>query len=233
LSSGAGQGIDNYLLKIIGLDLYNNIVEFIINNQIGSFFLNLGEETKIDLNKDGLADLYVKFQDLIVNRVELTLKFLGSDSNLGASDEWISDLDTVAIMEAAREQVKQINWTLVNRLAGQILLQVESRGEAWYVEPVSESRYFMGRAIDAFNLMRTFGLGVSNNNISLFLEQGAPSRLAGWILLAIEANGEAYYVNPSDLELYYLGRPADAFKIMRELSLRISNNSIYQIPVGK
>lgn len=43
---------------------------------------------------------------------------------------------------------------LANRLAGQILLQVEQHGEAWYIDPETTQRYFLGRAADAYALMR-------------------------------------------------------------------------------
>jgi len=51
------------------------------------------------------------------------------------------------------------------RLAGRILLQVESRGEAWYINPLDNKRYFMGTPADALILMRRLGLGISNANI--------------------------------------------------------------------
>jgi hypothetical protein len=44
---------------------------------------------------------------------------------------------------------------------GKILLQVQKNGEAWYVNPVDNKRYFLGRPQDAFNLMRKLGLGIS------------------------------------------------------------------------
>jgi len=46
-------------------------------------------------------------------------------------------------------------------LNGRILLQVEDLGQAWYVNPLDASRYYLGRPDDAFSLMRRFGLGVS------------------------------------------------------------------------
>ncbi len=54
---------------------------------------------------------------------------------------------------------------LVNDLAGQILLQVEGHGEAWYVDPVKKERRYLGRPRDAFKLMREIGLGISNKDI--------------------------------------------------------------------
>lgn len=113
--------------------------------------------------------------------------------------------------------------TLASALQGRILLQVESHGEAWYVYPNDLKRYYLGRPSDAFAVMKNLSLGVKSN----FLEQEIfPNRLAGLILLDVEANGEAYYINPKTLKRHYLARPADAFFIMRELGLGISNKDI-------
>lgn len=54
--------------------------------------------------------------------------------------------------------------------------------------------------------------------------------LAGKILLNTEGKGEAWYVNPRDFKRYYLGRPADAFRIMREQAIGISNSNLARIP---
>lgn len=55
--------------------------------------------------------------------------------------------------------------SLASRLSGKILLQVEGNGEAWYINPANQQRYFMGRPEDAFALMRKLGLGISNSNL--------------------------------------------------------------------
>ncbi len=49
---------------------------------------------------------------------------------------------------------------------GRILLQVERNGEAWYVNPKNNKRYFLGRPNDAFEIMRNLGLGISNKDLS-------------------------------------------------------------------
>lgn len=54
-------------------------------------------------------------------------------------------------------------------------------------------------------------------------------RVVGRILLQVEEHGEAWYVYPEDKKHYYLGRPADAFQIMREHGLRIANKDLAQI----
>ena len=117
---------------------------------------------------------------------------------------------------------------LAQRLSGKILLQVESVGEAWYVNPVDLQRYYLGRPSDAFAVMRSLGLGVTEVDYERFQKEGA-DRLKGRILLRVQALGEAYYVNPSDSRLYYLGRPSDAFMVMRRFGLGIKNNDLEQI----
>jgi hypothetical protein len=57
--------------------------------------------------------------------------------------------------------------------------------------------------------------------------------LSGKILLQVEENGEAWYINPADKQRYYMGRPADAFNLMRELGIGISNNDLKKIPIAE
>ncbi len=47
---------------------------------------------------------------------------------------------------------------------GKIFLQIESRGEAWYVNPADGKRYFLGRPVDALAVMRNLGIGISNSD---------------------------------------------------------------------
>ncbi len=124
------------------------------------------------------------------------------------------------------------------RLKGRILLDVERNGEAWYVNPADEKRYYLGRPDDAFQVMRQLGLGISELNFSRLAKDDSMSsssdmilgaKLRGKILLQVEKKGEAWYVNPADSKAYYLGRPADAFSIMRRLSLGISRRDLAMI----
>ncbi len=119
---------------------------------------------------------------------------------------------------------------LSDKLSGRILLQVEDKGQAWYVEPDSGQRVFLGRPQDAFRVMQEFGLGINEAYYSKIIN-GTPQKLAGRILLRVEAKGEAYFVNPLDLQIRYLGRPSDAFVLMRELGLGISNQNLEKIAV--
>lgn len=178
--------------------------------------------------------------------------------------------------------------SLFNRLRGKILLQVEENGEAWYLNPLTNQAYFLGRPEDAFSIMKSSGIGISNLDIEKipislsilsgtdFDNDGLPDALedaiganknnpdtdkdgfndfleiennfcpkssgkmpidlnfsqkqAGKILIQAEQNGEAWYLNPDDNKRYFLGRPQDAFALMRKLGLGISNQDFKQIP---
>lgn len=121
---------------------------------------------------------------------------------------------------------------LSDRLSGRILLQVEDKGEAWYVNPENKKRHYLGRPSDAFLIMRDLGLGISDKDFDSF-KDSAPAQLAGKILLKVEDKGEAYYVNPLDLKMHYLGRPADAFELMRKLGLGITDKDLNQIELSQ
>lgn len=59
-----------------------------------------------------------------------------------------------------------INKSLQEKIAGLIIMQIEQNGEAWYVNPEDQKRYYLGRPLDAFNIMRSLGLGATNNDIA-------------------------------------------------------------------
>ena len=124
--------------------------------------------------------------------------------------------------------------SLASRLSGRILLQVQRAGQAWYVYPANGQRYYLGRPSDAFNVMRQLGLGISEADFSgLDADQNILARVKGKIILRVQARGQAYYVNPADGQRHYLGRPSDAFNVMKNLALGITDQDLARIPAGK
>lgn len=120
---------------------------------------------------------------------------------------------------------------LASELSGRILLSVEQNGEAWYVYPKDLKRYFLGRPDDAFSIMRQLGLGINERDFTNLRDGSSlANNLKGLIVIRVEQHGEAWYINPLNLKKYYLGRPADAFALMRQLGLGISVNNLLQIP---
>lgn len=51
----------------------------------------------------------------------------------------------------------------------------------------------------------------------------------GKIYLQVEQNGEAWYIYPDNSKRYFLGRPKDAFEVMRNLGLGITDNDLSRI----
>ncbi len=176
-----------------------------------------------------------------------------------------------------------------NTVSGRIVLSVEEHGEAWYVDPQSDQRFYLKDGEAAFSALRTYGLGITNadlenipigidkrftsldsDNDGLFdtleigigtdpyledsdndgfrddaevlsgynpMGEGAltfnPSfaqSLSGRILLQVERNGEAWYVNPVDGKRYYMPSGQAAYDIMRYLGLGITKQDLARIP---
>lgn len=65
-------------------------------------------------------------------------------------------------------QPQTVNQTssLFERIKGYILLQVESHGEAWYVDPQTRLRYYMKDGPTAYQMMRQLGVGITNENLA-------------------------------------------------------------------
>ncbi|MFA6307315.1 MAG: hypothetical protein WCS88_03675 [Patescibacteria group bacterium] len=55
---------------------------------------------------------------------------------------------------------------LANRLKGKILLQVETNGEAWYINPDNNKRYYMPDGPSAYQIMRFLSLGITNGDLA-------------------------------------------------------------------
>ena len=177
-----------------------------------------------------------------------------------------------------------------SNLSGKIVLQIEENGEAWYINPENNERYYLGRPIDALAVMKKLSVGISNQDLSkisiefinlagfdsdldgladafedavgtdkgdedtdkdgysdfieifygynpngggkIIFDKEFSAKHQGKIFLQAEQNGEAWYVFPANSKRYYLGRPANAFNIMRTLGLGISNKDLEKIKIN-
>lgn len=61
---------------------------------------------------------------------------------------------------------------LANRMRGEILLQVQQHGEAWYVDPVKCRAIYMKDGAVAYEAMRFLGLGILNRDLTKIEDGG-------------------------------------------------------------
>ncbi len=124
---------------------------------------------------------------------------------------------------------------LANRLKGRLLLQVESRGEIWYVNPVDNARYEI-TILNSLPIFRKFALGISTedlNKIPLIHQSISRSfglNLKGKLLLDVESRGRIWYVDFDGFR--HEVRQDNLLNIFQKLSLGISNKDLNQIPIG-
>ena len=148
-----------------------------------------------------------------------------------------SDLDLSGVVPTllrVEDSGKSDSSRIIDSVRGRIVLQVEDLGEAWYVDPVSGERYYLrdGKAVMA--ILRTLGLGISENDFSRLKsgDAGLIEKLKGRILIRAEKDGEAYYLNPKDNGLNYLYDGDSAYKIMTDFGIGISTADLSQIPIS-
>jgi len=111
-----------------------------------------------DADKDGLCD---KLEE-----------GLGTDPNKADTDgDGNKDGDEIKNGSNPKDNGKlTYNSALINKLRGKIVLQVESRGEAWYINPVDGKRYYMPDGPSAYQIMRYLSLGISNKDLNTITE---------------------------------------------------------------
>ncbi|OGY90649.1 MAG: hypothetical protein A2677_00025 [Candidatus Komeilibacteria bacterium RIFCSPHIGHO2_01_FULL_52_14] len=89
----------------------------------------------------------------------------------------ITDVERSVIADERARNVA-VQTALVNRLLGQILLQVEKQGQAWYLDPISRLRYYLKDGVTAYQALQAFGLGISGKDLAK-IPVGIDSRAAG------------------------------------------------------
>ena len=132
-----------------------------------------------------------------------------------------------------KSAINEIDKSLTKKLKGRILLQVEEHGQAWYVCPKDEKKYYMANGNEAYNIMRNFGVGITNLDLDKIKnDKNFAKKHSGKIFLQIEAHGEAYYID-IDGNTHYLKNGDAAYTAMRNLGLGITNSDIRKIDVGE
>ena len=143
------------LMRKIGLGITNtdlNKIPLGINQKI--------VEADLDTDADGLP-----------NKLE---EAIGTDSfNYDSDGDGTADgAEVSAGTDPLAAGTSCFDVGLANRLKGRILLQAESKGEAWYVSPKDGRRYYLKDGAAAYQLMRFLSLGITNENLDQ-IEEGS------------------------------------------------------------
>lgn len=134
-----------------------------------------------------------------------------------------------SVLDISTPVIRKIDKILTNKLKGRILLQVESRGEAWYVNPKDGKRHYMADGNKAYDIMRYLSVGITNNDLSrLQNDKNLAKKNSGKIFLQVESLGEAYYFDVKGVGRYLKDGGA-AYEIMRNLGLGITNENLNKI----
>ncbi len=144
-----------------------NIYELIANDS--GYFVK-GEKIKTASNKTGAINISLAPNPYLFTVIDDKIEYgqaLYTENNKN---------QTVVIQFASSQVINadkkfQLNvpdtaYSLGDKLSGRILLQVESLGEAWYVDTASRKRYYMKDGEAAYAMLRKFGLGITNENLN-------------------------------------------------------------------
>ena len=122
--------------------------------------------SKIPVGIDKRFETYDYDGDGVFDKME---EALGTDmySSDSDSDGYSDSTELLNNFNPKGPGVLTIDESLTDRLRGKILLQVDSLGEAWYVNPQDNRRYYMPDGEAAYEIMRFLSLGITNENLEL------------------------------------------------------------------
>ncbi|MFA6253288.1 MAG: hypothetical protein WCV69_03650 [Patescibacteria group bacterium] len=141
----------------------------------GTTAYSLMREAGLGITNDDLAKIPIGFEDRfsdndidgdgLGNKLE---QGLGTDINKSDTDgDGVSDrAEILAGTNPLGTGVLSSDNALANRLKGKIVLQVQSRGEAWYIDPSDGKRYYMRDGEAAYQIMRFRSLGITDSDLS-------------------------------------------------------------------
>ncbi|MFA6194278.1 MAG: NosD domain-containing protein [Patescibacteria group bacterium] len=173
------------------------------------------------------------------NSLELMAMDSSGQYSAAVSASIVRTKDTVAEVIAAEKKLAgKVDAKLAARLAGRLLLQTETKGYIWYVNPKDNKRYFISQD-SALSIFRSLALGITEANLNLIptKESGQKgnaalrSRLKGRLLLRAEKAGRISYI---DLDGYRHDiESSNLMDIFRSLSLGITNTNLRKISIGE
>lgn len=143
-----------YLLGGQALQKIRKLASGISNKNLARIPLGIAGLNGSDTDSDGLPD-----------NLEIAL---GTNPNLADTDfDGFSDYQEV--IDGFNPVVSGGKLAIDNKfaksIAGRFFIQVEGKGQLWYVFPVNNKRYYLGLVSDINNVMKELGLGISGKEL--------------------------------------------------------------------
>lgn len=139
------------------------------------------------------------------------------------------------VIEREKNRDTATDPALTKQVTGRLLLQVQEHGEVWYVDPVTQNKFYLKDGDSAYQALRAFGTGISESDFNKLSDPSFVKSLKGKILLRVEtdkgAHGEAYYVDQNG-KADYLKDGDAAYEIMRSKALGITNDDLSKVPTS-
>jgi len=127
----------------------------ITNENLAKIPIGLRDLSGVDSDGDGLTDA---MEDALG-----TNKNSKDSDNDGHDDKFELNNDYNPLLKNVKINY---DYTLAKQNSGRIFLQVQNKGEAWYINPADNKRYFLGRPADAYDVMRFLSLGINNKDFA-------------------------------------------------------------------
>ncbi|PLX21082.1 hypothetical protein C0584_03510 [Candidatus Parcubacteria bacterium] len=147
----------------------------------------------------------------------------------------IRSQESKVVIEREKKLTKSPDYEFSDKLKGKIVLQVESNGEAWYIDPIDLKRYYFGSPRETYLFIREKSKYLSGEEIFdyLFFEKIFPKELSGRFIANQDEDNEFYYVLPDSLLAVKINSAKEAFRLLKDNGVGISNQEIRKIEVGE
>lgn len=183
------------------VDTKNTLRHSLANNIKASEFL---KQEGLGISNANLNKIAIAVNPQLVNsdkdgdglddKLELAI---GTDPNLADTDGdgFPDGLEILNHFSPLGKSRMNIDNNLVSLLKGRILIQVEGKGEAWYVNPKDGLRYYIDGHQGLFKLISVLGQGISNTNLQQIVDSELiATGLKKSIKVDVGPNQRVYYL---------------------------------------
>jgi len=126
------------------------------------------------------------------------------------------------------------------RYSGSVLVENDGfEKNYWYVDPSTKQRYLIKDGKSVSQLLKTFGQGIYDKDLakiatstqSTNVDYNFSQQRRGQILLQVEEDGQAWYINPLDNLRYHIANGQRGFDTFVNLAIEISPEKLSVIPI--